>query len=144
MGENISFAELQTSYDAVFMGVGLGTSNALRLDDEQAQGVISAVDYIHQLRQAEDLGALPVGQDVVVIGGGMTAIDIAIQIKRLGAANVTIAYRRGKENMSASLEEQEFALNEGVRIIHWAQPVGLHTDKGVITGVAFKSANGTE
>ncbi|MDP6967535.1 MAG: NAD(P)-dependent oxidoreductase [Gammaproteobacteria bacterium] len=141
VGEDISFAELQTNYDAVFMGVGLGSSNALRLDGEQAEGIISAVDYIHHLRQAEDLGELPVGQDVVVIGGGMTAIDIAIQIKRLGAANVTMAYRRGKENMSASLEEQEFALNEGVRIVHWAQPVGLQTNKGFITGVEFKATN---
>ncbi len=141
VGEDVSFAELQTNYDAVFMGVGLGTSKAMQLDGEQASGVINAVDYIHQLRQAEDLGKLSVGQNIVVIGGGMTAIDIAIQIKRLGAANVTMAYRRGKEHMNASLEEQEFALNEGVHIAHWAQPVSLQTEQGVITGVEFKKAN---
>ena len=141
VGEDVSFAELQTNYDAVFMGVGLGTSKAMQLDGEQASGVINAVDYIHQLRQAEDLGKLSVGQNIVVIGGGMTAIDIAIQIKRLGAANVTMAYRRGKEHMNASLEEQEFALNEGVHIAHWAQPVSLHTEQGTITGVEFKKAN---
>jgi len=93
------------------------------------------------LRQAKDLGQLPVGQDVVVIGGGMTAIDIAIQIKRLGAANVTMAYRRGKEHMNASIEEQEFALNEGVHIAHWAKPVSLQIEQGTITGVEFKKAN---
>jgi len=99
------------------------------------------VEYIHQLRQAKDLGQLPVGQNIVVIGGGMTAIDIAIQIKRLGANNVTMAYRRGKEHMNASHEEQEFALSEGVHIAHWAQPVSLQVKQGVITGVEFKRAN---
>ena len=141
VGEDITLAELQTNYDAVFMGVGLGTSKTMQLDGEQSAGAINAVEYIHQLRQAEDLGQLPVGRNVVVIGGGMTAIDIAIQIKRLGAANVTMAYRRGKEHMNASLEEQEFALNEGVHIAHWAQPVSLKVDQGSITGVEFKTTN---
>lgn len=141
VGEDVSFAQLQTNYDAVFMGVGLGTGRDIGLDGEQASGVINALDYIHQLRQSEDLGELSVGQNVVVIGGGMTAIDIAIQIKRLGAPNVTMAYRRGKQHMNASLEEQEFALNEGVHIAHWAQPVNLITDQGAITGVEFKTAN---
>jgi len=141
VGKDVSFAELQTNHDAVFMGVGLGTSKDIQLDGEDASGVLNAVDYIHQLRQAKDLGQLPVGQDVVVIGGGMTAIDIAIQIKRLGAANVTMAYRRGKEHMNASIEEQEFALNEGVHIAHWAKPVSLQIEQGTITGVEFKKAN---
>ena len=141
VGEDVSSAELQTNYDAVFMGVGLGNSKDIQLDGEHASGVVNAVDYIHQLRQAEDLGQLPVGHDVVVIGGGMTAIDIAIQIKRLGAANVTIAYRRGKEHMNASLKEQEFALNEGVHIAHWAKPVSLQIEQGTITGVEFNKAN---
>lgn len=141
VGADITFAELQTHYDAVFMGVGLGANKAMQLEGEQSSGVINAVEYIHKLRQADDLGALPVGKNVVVIGGGMTAIDIAIQIKRLGAANVTMAYRRGKEHMNASLEEQEFALNEGVHIAHWAQPVALKTAQGAILGVEFKTTN---
>jgi len=141
VGEDITFAELQTNYDAVFMGVGLGANKEMQLDGEQVSGAINAVEYIHQLRQAKDLGQLPVGQNIVVIGGGMTAIDIAIQIKRLGANNVTMAYRRGKEHMNASHEEQEFALSEGVHIAHWAQPVSLQVKQGVITGVEFKRAN---
>ena len=144
VGENISFAELQTNYDAVFMGVGLGASKALQLEGEQASGVMNAVDYIHRLRQIEDLGQLPVGQNVVVIGGGMTAIDIAIQIKRLGAANVTMAYRRSQQDMNASMEEQEFALSEGVRIVHWAQPVGLRIEQQMITGVEFSNGQGPD
>ena len=113
----------------------------MSLAGEDCSGVINALDYIHDLRQSKNLGELPVGQNVVVIGGGMTAIDIAIQIKRLGAPNVTMAYRRGKEHMNASLEEQEFALNEGVHIAHWAKPVNLITHQGSITGVEFTTAN---
>ena len=62
----------------------------------------NAVDFIAELRQASDLTSLPVGRDVVVIGGGMTAVDAAVQSKLLGAQNVTIAYRRGRAAMSAS------------------------------------------
>lgn len=141
VGQDISFAELQTNYDAVFMGIGLGAGRDMSLAGEEASGVINALDYIHDLRQSQNLSELAVGQNVVVIGGGMTAIDIAIQIKRLGAPKVTMAYRRGKEHMNASLEEQEFALNEGVHIAHWAQPVNLITDQGAITGVEFTTAN---
>ncbi len=74
------------------------------------------------LRQAEDLAALPVGRRVVVIGGGMTAIDAAVQSKLLGAEEVTICYRRGKEHMNASEFEQDLAASKGVTIRHWLQP----------------------
>ena len=76
-----------------------------------------------ELRQAKDQGALPVGRKVVVIGGGNTAIDIAVQSKRLGAEDVTIVYRRGPGQMSATPHEQEFAQTNGVKIKHWARPL---------------------
>ena len=68
------------------------------------------------------MGKLPVGRRVLVIGGGMTAIDIAIQSKLLGAEDVTILYRRGAEHMKASAYEQELAQTKGVKIKHWVQP----------------------
>ena len=86
------------------------------LDDERLEGVANAVDYIATLRQAPDKAALPVGRRVVVIGGGMTAIDIAVQSKALGAEEVTMVYRRGQEHMNASRYEQEFAQTRGVTI----------------------------
>ena len=89
-------------FDAVFLAMGLGGVNALGLAGEEIDGVDDAVDYIADLRQATDLAALPVGRRVVVVGGGMTAIDIASQSKRLGAEDVTIVYRRGPERMGAS------------------------------------------
>lgn len=125
LGRDISIEALKAGYDAVFLGMGLPDVNALNLPGEDAPNVIDAVDYIAKLRQAKDLSTLPVGRDVVVIGGGMTAIDIAVQIKKLGAENVTIAYRRGQESMNASKYEQDLAQVNGVTIKHWLQPKAL-------------------
>jgi glutamate synthase (NADPH/NADH) small chain len=95
------------------------------------------VDFIAELRQAADVAALPVGRNVVVIGGGMTAVDAAVQSKLLGAETVTIVYRRGRENMSASGYEQDHATSKGVRIIHNARPVAVHGN-GAAAEVEFE------
>jgi glutamate synthase (NADPH/NADH) small chain len=84
------------------------------------------------------MSTLSVGRKVLVIGGGMTAIDIAVQSKRLGAEEVTIAYRRGKENMNASREEQEFAQVSGVNIRHLLSPQRLLLDGDHVCGVEFE------
>ena len=94
LGRELSLAQLRRDYAAVFLAIGLGGVNALDLPEEESPGVEDAVDYIAGLRQASDLSKLPVGRRVVVVGGGMTAIDIASQSKRLGAEDVTIVYRR--------------------------------------------------
>ena len=95
---------------------------ALQAEGEDMDGVMNAVDYIARLRQAEDKGTLPVGRRVVVIGGGNTAIDIATQIKRLGAEDVTLVYRRGEEHMSATWKEVDWTQTNGVKVKLWAQP----------------------
>jgi len=123
LGGGLTLAALQSDFDAVFLGLGLGGVNALRAEGEDLGGVRDAIDFIADLRQAEDLANLPVGRNVVVIGGGMTAIDAGVQSKLLGAETVTIVYRRGREAMSASTWEQELATARGVTIRHWAQPV---------------------
>src|SRR5690348_12481614 len=109
--------------------------NALGIDEPQLPGVQDAIAYIETLRQTSDLSALPVGRKIVVIGGGMTAIDIATQTKRLGAEDVTIVYRRGAETMGASEREQAWAQTNGVRIKHWARPVRLLAGDGALTAV---------
>jgi glutamate synthase (NADPH/NADH) small chain len=131
LGTDFTLAGLRDEYDAVFIGLGLGSVNSLSIDNEELPGVENAIDYIADLRQAEDKSKLPVGENVVVIGGGMTAIDIAVQSKRLGAGRVDIVYRRGPEQMGASDFEQELAKTSGVTIHHWAAPVGLIGDDGV-------------
>jgi glutamate synthase (NADPH/NADH) small chain len=139
LGRDIQLADLARDYDAVFLGIGLGGVNALDLPGEsQLSGVLDAVGFIGELRQATDKARLKVGRKVVVIGGGNTAIDVAIQAKKLGAEDVTIAYRRGAEHMSATHHEQEFAQVSGVRIKHWVKPVALVGKDGAIAGVQLE------
>ena len=137
LGGELSLAQLCRGHDAVFLAVGLAGVNALGLESENLPGVVDAVEYIAGLRQARDKSQLPVGRHVVVIGGGMTAIDIAVQSRRLGAEDVTIVYRRGQEHMGASRFEQELAQGSGVRIRHWARPVRL-VGKDHVTRVEFE------
>jgi glutamate synthase (NADPH/NADH) small chain len=139
LGEGLTLNELRKTYDAVFLGFGLAGVNALGLDGEKLAGVTNAVDYIETLRQAPDKASLPVARRVVVIGGGMTAIDIAVQSKALGAEAVTIVYRRGQENMNASRYEQEFAQTRGVGVRTWAAPRRLLVADGRVRGIEFES-----
>ena len=122
----------------MFLGVGLAGVNALALEGEDMPGVMDAVDYIERLRQTADKGSLEIGRRVVVIGGGKTAIDIAVQAKKLGAEDVTIVYRRGPDNMSATWHEQELAQTNGVGIKHWARPVRLIGHKGQLKEIEFE------
>jgi len=139
LGKNIKLEDLARDHDAVFLGIGLGGVNALNLPGEnEMQGVLDAVDYIAELRQAKEKSQLKVGRHVVVIGGGNTAIDIAVQTKKLGAEDVTLAYRRGPYNMSATHHEQEFAQISGVKIKHWTKPVKLIGKNGAIAGVELE------
>jgi len=133
LGTDFTLSELREEYDAVFIGLGLGAVNELGIENEDLEGVESAIDYIAELRQSEDMSALPVGRKVVVIGGGMTAIDIAVQSKRLGAEQVSIAYRRGSEQMGASAFEQQLAQTDGVIIHHWVVPTALQKNDGAIS-----------
>jgi dihydropyrimidine dehydrogenase (NAD+) subunit PreT len=154
-GKAPKLPDLRKNFDAVFLGFGLQGVNALAAKNEDADGIEDAVRYIAELRQAKDMSKLPVGRRVLVIGGGMTAIDIAIQSKLLGAEDVTILYRRGAEHMKASAYEQELAQTKGVKIKHWVQPrkvltrgkkaIGLKCDymkmdkaKLVATGESFE------
>jgi glutamate synthase (NADPH/NADH) small chain len=100
--------------------------------------VENAVDFIAALRQAEDKGVLPIGRRVVVIGGGMTAIDAAVQAKLLGAEEVTVCYRRGQEQMNASDYEQELAKANGVVIRHWLQPKRVLATDGRVSGIELE------
>jgi dihydropyrimidine dehydrogenase (NAD+) subunit PreT len=135
LGEGLDLAGLQADYDAVFLGMGLQGVNALGARNDEASGVEDAVDYIAALRQAKDLSALPVGRRVVVIGGGMTAIDVAVQSKLLGAEDVTILYRRGAEQMKASKYEQHLAQTKGVKIKHWVMPREVLAENGKAVGL---------
>ena len=136
LDDDNGLATLCKEFDAVFVGIGLAHSNSLGIDGEDLDGVENAIEYIAALRQAEDKSSLPVGRNVVVIGGGMTAIDVAVQSKRLGTENVHMVYRRGPEQMSASVFEQALAQTSGVRLHHHAGPRRI-LGNGHVTAVEF-------
>jgi dihydropyrimidine dehydrogenase (NAD+) subunit PreT len=143
LGRDVKLEDLQRDYDAIFLGMGLGATNKLGLPREtELANVIDAVDYIARLRQAKDLSALPIGRRIVVIGGGMTAIDAAVQSKKLGAESVTMVYRRSPEQMKASAYERELAQTNGVVIRYWARPVALEGRGDTLSGVVFESGDG--
>ena len=133
LGKKLKLANLQKDFDAVFLGLGLSGVNALGAKNEDADGIEDAVDYISDLRQAKDVSKLKVGRNVVVIGGGMTAIDIAVQSKLLGAENVTVLYRRDAAHMKASPYERELAQTKGVNIKNWVSPkkILMKSDKAI-------------
>jgi glutamate synthase (NADPH/NADH) small chain len=131
------FEALRREHDAVFLGLGLAGTHQLEVTGEALAGVADAVEFIGTLRQATDPGTVPVGRRVLVIGGGMTAVDAAVQSKLLGAESVDIVYRRGPEHMRASREEQELALTRGVGIRHWLAPVEVLGEGGSVRAVRF-------
>lgn len=141
LGQHLSLAQLRENYDAVFLGLGLAGVNALNSAMPEPQGVREAVDFIAELRQSRDLSQLPIGRDVVVIGGGMTAVDAAVQAKKLGARSVTLVYRRGEAQMKASIKEQMWAKQCGVTLRHWAAPLRFEQQDNRLTGVTFTVTN---
>ncbi|SIS74764.1 NAD(P)-dependent oxidoreductase [Phaeovulum vinaykumarii] len=139
LGADLNLADLRDGFDAVFLGLGLGGTNAL--DCPGADLAEPATDFIARLRQADDLSEVPVGRRVVVIGGGMTAIDAAVQARLLGAEDVAIVYRRDRDAMPASEHEQDHATSAGVRIVECAAPKALaRTDAGIAVAFAYTEA----
>ena len=128
LGQTLQLADLRRDYDAVFLSIGLGGVNAIKMAGEAREGIENAVDWISKLRQSANKTDVPVGKNVVVIGGGMTAVDAAVQAKLLGAENVTIAYRRDKSAMGASNYEQELATSKGVHILYNAMPKSVSSN----------------
>jgi glutamate synthase (NADPH/NADH) small chain len=135
LGRDFQLADLQSQYDAVFLGIGLSGVNALRVEGENLAGVDDAVDFIAALRQTDNKADIAIGRRVIVLGGGMTAIDAAVQAKLLGAEEVTICYRRGKEHMNASEFEQDLATSKGVIIRHWLAPKAILAQDGKVAAL---------
>jgi dihydropyrimidine dehydrogenase (NAD+) subunit PreT len=137
MGEHVLLDDLAREFDAVFLGLGLGGVKALGLAHEDVGGLGHAVEFIAGLRQANDYASLPIGRRVVVLGGGMTAVDAAVQSKKLGAEEVTIVYRRDQQRMPASRYEQEWAQLHGVTIRTWSVLETIDHDDGHVDKITF-------
>jgi glutamate synthase (NADPH/NADH) small chain len=143
VGTDLDLATLRKSHDAVFLGVGLGKALSLDVPGAELSGVRDALAFIGEIRRAPDKGSVHVGRHVIVIGGGNTAIDAAVQAKYLGAATVTVVYRRGKAQMSATTWEQEFASRSGVVFQYWSAPVAF-AGTGAVTAVELASTQARE
>ena len=137
LGRDLNLTDLTERFDAVFLAIGLAGVNALGASGQGKAGVRDAVDFIAELRQAETYSQMAIGRDVVVIGGGMTAVDAAVQAKLLGALNVTLVYRRSRDRMNASRFEQDLAAAKGVRIITNAAPVEIRGN-GAVEAISFE------
>jgi glutamate synthase (NADPH/NADH) small chain len=118
-------AALENEYDAIFVGIGLGKMHDLGIPGADHADVIDALEFIARYKTAGDL---KVGSNVVVVGAGNTAIDAANAARRLGAARVTIVYRRTESDLPAFAFEYEHAKREGV-VFEWlTQPVAIYAD----------------
>ena len=138
LGDNLSLSELHLQFDSVFLGLGLAASRLLGLPHEDAPGLLAATEYIRELRQSDDLTQLPLAERCIVLGAGNTAIDMAVQMARLGAREVNLVYRRGLEDMGATGHEQDIAKANQVRLMTWAQPQELLLDeRGQVRGMRF-------
>ena len=129
VGTDISLDELRDQYDAVFVSIGAHKGLKLRVEGEDAENVLSGVDFLKRIHQGE---TVDVGDNVIVVGGGDTAIDAARICKRLGATT-TILYRRTRKEMPAIEEEIEEALIEGINLEYLAAPIGFNKQNGRIT-----------
>ena len=128
----ISGKKLLETYDAVFLGVGLGADTSLGIPGEDGSGVYGATAWIERMKL--ELGASSrseiAGKNVIVVGGGNTAIDVARECAQLGAGNVSMVYRRGADAMTGYAHEMEHARVENVRLVTHVQPIAFVRDAG--------------
>ena len=131
LGKDITLAELQKKYDAVFLGIGVGIARSLDIPGEELEGVVDAISFIYDLR-TNDYSKIAVGDNVAVIGMGMTAIDAATQSKRLGAKEVTMIYRRTENEKPCTDVELDLAKLDGCSFIWLASPKEIKGTDGKV------------
>ncbi len=128
-GKDVTLEALHGNYDTVFLAVGAQQAATMNIAGENAPGVTSGIEF---LRKAASGNQPHPGNQVVVTGGGNTAIDAARTAIRLGASNVTILYRRSRKEMPANASEIQEALAEGITLIEWAAPTAIRSVNGAL------------
>jgi NADPH-dependent glutamate synthase beta subunit-like oxidoreductase len=131
VGKDIQISYLQKEYKAIFIATGSHKGLKMNIEGEDLPQVIDAVDFLRTLHLKQKV---EVGQRVAVIGGGDAAIDAARVAKRLGK-DVTILYRRTRNEMPAAKEEIEGAIEEGIEIQFLVTPIRVLSDNGQLTGI---------
>jgi NADPH-dependent glutamate synthase beta subunit-like oxidoreductase len=129
IGKDVQLEQLQKDYDAVFLGIGAHRGKRLGVEGEDAENVFSGVEFLYRIHHGEKIG---VGDNVIVVGGGDTAIDAARICRRLGATT-TIVYRRTIKEMPAIEAEITDAQEEGVKLEYLAAPIGFTKENNHIT-----------
>ncbi len=137
MGRDGTLESLKKTYDAVYVAIGAHGDRKIRIPGEDANGVIPAVKMLRDIVLGEPVDLK--GKKVVVIGGGNVAMDAARSSVRLGAAEVSVAYRRRMQDMTAQREEIEGALAEGVDVFELMAPAKIEQDeKGQVSAIWLK------
>ena len=140
VGTDVSFDDLRSSHDAIFLAVGLGDTNMLNIPGEDLPGVIDALHFIERIK-TRDWKSVPLGRNVVVLGAGNTAIDAVTQAKRLGAGKVTLVYRRTEKDAPAYDYEMELARKDGIEFMWQTSPVEI-LGKERVSGMRVTDAAG--
>jgi formate dehydrogenase major subunit len=125
LGRDLRLEELKRNFDAIYLAVGSWRASTMRIDGEQANNVWLGINYLEQTAKNS---SIPLGDKVIVIGGGNTAIDCARVALRHGAHHVTLVYRRSREEMPAETFEIEEALHEGIEMVFLAAPQKIECD----------------
>lgn len=139
---HVGIGQLREWHDAIFIGVGLGETNKLNIPGETSEGVIDALAFIEQIK-TRDWQSVPLGETVVVIGAGNTAIDAVTQAKRLGARRVIMVYRRTERDAPAYDYEMELARKDGIEFMWQTTPLEI-IDDGHVTGLRCTTSDGGE
>jgi dihydropyrimidine dehydrogenase (NAD+) subunit PreT len=132
LGKDVMLETLQQNFDAVYVSIGVGLARHLSIPGEELEGVEDAISFIYELR-SKPFSEVRVGENVAVIGMGMTAIDAATQAKRLGAKSVTMVYRRTQAEMPCTQTELDLAKLDGCNIIWLAAPQEVVGHEGKVT-----------
>lgn len=132
LGNDISVDYLKNKYDASFLAIGAWKSSSMRCEGENLEGVIGGIDFLRQVTENEDV---KIGDKVVVVGGGNTAMDVVRTSVRLGAKEVRLLYRRTKDQMPAEELEIREAEEEGVKFSFLVSPINVVDNNGKAVGV---------
>lgn len=128
-----TFERLSQEYDAVYVSIGAHVAKSIGIEGEDAENVLSAVDYLGQL--GDDIPVDFTGKKVVIIGGGNVAMDCTRSAIRCNAESVTVVYRRRREDMTALPEEIEGAVAEGAEFMMLHAPLKIETEDGKVKGL---------
>lgn len=136
VGKDITLEELRKEgYEAFYLAIGAQAGRKLGIEGEEAEGVITGVDFLRKVNLGEELD---LKENVLVIGGGNVAIDVARTAARVGGKNISIFCLESAEEMPALKEEIEETLSEGIKINNSWGPKRIITENGKVTGVEFK------